>query len=224
MLGTQLAERFRDALGERGAPERDESIGFAVEYTRLLSRILPDVEVEDRARVAMKGSIAARTDLADDEIDLLLDLALTAENRMVIGEEDLRAFGSRFGFAEEEALRASVAEEIDLRAFAARYGSAEALLLLDSLFAVCGVDGVIDRQEIGRLTRAANQLGIDAMLIGALFRKHDIRHATGDFTFELTKDRYTHRPRHRATTSRFPDPQVAIRHAELIRTEDTLAA
>ena len=57
------------------------------------------------------ASIAARTDLANDEINLLLDLALATENRMAIGDEDLRAFGSRFGTAEEEALRAAAAEE-----------------------------------------------------------------------------------------------------------------
>ena len=76
-------------------------------------------------------------------------------------------------------------EELDLGKFAARYGAAEGLLLLDSLFAVCAVDGVIDQGEIGRLQGYANELGIDPMLVGALFRKHDARHAKGDFRFNL---------------------------------------
>lgn len=219
MLNARLQDHFREALAARGVVDRDESIAFAVEFTRLLARILPDEHVSENARQAMQQAIAARTDLGPAEIDLLLDEALAPEHRIAISEDDLRAFGSRFGAAEEEALRAAVAEELDLAAFADRYGTAEALLLLDSLFAVCAVDGVIDRQEIGRLTRAANQLGVDPMLIGALFRKHDVRHATGDFTFELVKDRYVI-GRSTACDIPLPDPQVAERHAELVRTED----
>lgn len=219
MLGTQLADRFREALGPEGTQGREEAISFSVEFTRLLARIIPDPEVSEIARQEMAASIAARTGLGESEIDVLLNLALAPENRMAISEDDLRAFGSRFGTNEGEALRASVAEELDLRSFSARYGTAEALLLLDSLFAVCAVDGVIDRQEIGRLTRAANQLGVDAMLIGALFRKHDVRHATGDFTFDLDKDRYTI-GRDTACDIPLPDPQVAIRHCELVRVDD----
>ena len=219
MLTAQLSDRFREALADRDTPDRQESINFAVEFTRLLARILPDDDVSAIARESMAESIAARTDLDKKEIDVLLRLALAPENRTAITEGDLRAFGSRFGRAEEEALRAAVAEELDLKSFAERYGAAEGLLLLDSLFAVCGVDGVIDRQEIGRLTRAANQLGVDQMLIGALFRKHDVRHATGDFRFELVKDRYTIG---RATSCDIPlpDPQVADRHAQLVRTSE----
>ncbi|NCG22454.1 MAG: ATP-binding cassette domain-containing protein [Rhodobacterales bacterium] len=185
----------------------------------MLARILPDAEVSDVAMTEMAGSISARSGLSPPEIELLLSMALAPENRMAINEDDFRAFGSRFGHAEEEALRGAVAEELDLRAFSERYGAAEGLLLLDALFGVCAVDGVIDRQEIGRLTRAATQLGIDAMLIGALFRKHDVRHATGDFTFELVKDRYSI-GRDNACDILLPDPQVALRHADLIRVGD----
>jgi len=217
LLTAQLADRFREKLGDRDTPDRQESIHFAVEFTRLLARILPDEDVSDVARASMADSIAARTDLNRAEIDVLLSLALAPESRLAISENDLRAYGSRFGRAEEEALRAAVAEELDLKSFAEHYGAAEALLLLDALFAVCGVDGVIDRQEIGRLTRAAHQLGVDQMLIGALFRKHDIRHATGDFRFELVKDRYTI-GRAPSCDIPLPDPQVADRHAQLVRT------
>lgn len=218
MLTVQLEHRFREELVSRGTPYSEESITFAVEFTRLLAQVLPEEPVTDEARDAMRAAIVARTALAPDGIDLLLDHALAPQNRIAIRESDLRAFGSRFGKAEEEALRASIAEEVDLGAFAERYGPAEGLLLLDSLFAVCAPDGVIDRQEIGRLTRAASELGIDPMLVGALFRKHDVRHAKGDFTFELTKDRYLI-GRVATADIPLPDPQIAARHAELIRTD-----
>jgi len=218
MLTAQLEEGFRHAIGVPAGSPRDESIQFAVAFTRLLARILEAHEVTGSARDAMFASIGARTDLDRQEIGVLLDMALAPENRVAIHDDDLRAFGARFGAAEEEALRAAVAEEVDLGAFAREYGEAEALLLLDALFNVCAVDGLIDRDEIGRLQSAAHELGIDPMLVGALFRKHDVRHATGDFAFELTGSRYTIGSS-KGVEVVLPDPQVARRHAELVKTE-----
>jgi ABC-type multidrug transport system ATPase subunit len=218
MLFAALEDRFRQALGERNTAERNESIRFAVEFARLLARILPEI-VSVEARQAMERALAARSDLTSEEIRTLLDLALAPENRGSIEDREIRAFGGRFGLPEEQALRAAVAEEISLSTFSERYGSEEALLLLDSLFAICAVDGVIDKEEIGQLQRSAQELGIDPMLVGALFRKHDLRYATGDFTFQLEKDRFTI-GRSTACDIQLPDPQVAMRHADLMRASD----
>ena len=106
--------------------------------------------------------------------------------------------------------------------FAARYGSAEALLLLDSLFRVCAVDGLIDRGEIGRLQQAAADLGIDPMLVGALFRKHDVRHASGDFTFDISVGDSFIVGRANAASIQLPDPQVGLRHAQIVRSPEGL--
>jgi ABC transport system ATP-binding/permease protein len=220
VLTAQLEDRFREAIGaERGDADRDWSITFAVEFGRLLARILTESDISGSAMAAMKSAIAARTKLGDIEIDILLQLVLAPENRVAIGDDELRSFGARFGEAEATALRASVAEEIDLAGFAERYGAAEGLLLLDALFQVCAVDGRISRDEIGRLTGAAEQLGIDKMLVGALFRKYDARHAKGDLAVPLDRDRYiigsaTH------VELPLPDPVVAPRHAELLRTAE----
>lgn len=218
MLSAQLEDRFKAALGAVGVQGREESVRFGVDFARLLARIVPDHVTKD-ARTVMAASVAARCQLQPTEIELLLDLCLAPEVRASIEDHELRAFGARFGRAEEEALRVSIAEEMDLPSFVERYGSEAALLLLDSLFAVCAVDGVIDPQEISRLTRAASALGIDEMLVGALFRKHDVRHAAGQFTFELSSDRYII-GRGDVAEIRLPDPQVAVRHAELVRTGD----
>ncbi|HHO54157.1 MAG TPA: ATP-binding cassette domain-containing protein [Deltaproteobacteria bacterium] len=220
MFSAQLEDWFRAALGSAAAdPARRGSIRFAIDFTRLLAGILTEGDISERSRVVMHEAISARTDLKEHEIHVLLGMALTPQNRVAIDDDDLRAFGARFGAAEEESLRAAVAEEIDLAAFASRYGEGEALLLLDSLFQVCAVDGRIDRAEIGRLTRAAKQLQIDPMLIGALFRKHDARHAAGELTIELQRDRYViGRATHHEIP--LPDPQIALQHVELIRTGD----
>ncbi len=217
MLTTQLEEQFREAIGANDRSTRQESVQFAVQFARLLARILTADEVTGGARDAMFASIGARTDLSRHEISVLLDLALAPENRVAITDNELRAFGARFGTAQEEALRAAVDEEVDLKSFAREYGEEEALLLLDALFHVCAVDGKIDRDEIGRLNRAADQLGVDPMLVGALFRKHDVRHAAGEFRITLDKERYLIGTANHLDVV-LPDPAVARRHAELVRT------
>ncbi len=213
----RLEDRFRDAIGTpRGDVERDESIRFAVEFAGLLARILIDRDLVGPAPGALRAALSARTDLGPEHLDRLIAMALAPENRVTVSDDDLRAFGTRFGKAEEEALRSSIAEEIDLGRFAARYGEAEALLLLDSLFEVCAADGGIDRSEITRLTRAAEQLGVDGMLVGVLFRKHDPRHATGELTVRLDRDRFVV-GRALDIEIPLPDPQLAKRHVEILR-------
>ncbi len=219
MLTAHLESKLRQALAEHGAEPSDDSIRFAVEFTRLLAQVLPE-EVSLDARGAMAASIAARSDLDAESIDALLDLALAPEARAVVRPHELRAFGARFGPAEEEALRAGLAEEVSFRVFAESYGAAEALLLLDALFAVCAVDGVIDRHEIGRLQQSARELGIDPVLVGALFRKHDLRHAAGDFTFDLSGEERLTIGRSAAAAIQLTDPQVALRHAMLVRSPE----
>ncbi len=117
MLTAQLEQRFREALGER-AVEHEDSVQFAVHFARLLGRILTAEEITATARDAMFASLGARTDLSRTQISILLELALAPENRLAVGDDELRAFGARFGIAQEEALRAAVDEEVDLAGFA----------------------------------------------------------------------------------------------------------
>jgi ABC-type multidrug transport system ATPase subunit len=219
MFSAQLEDRFREALGAGPSDPRNASISFAVDFSRILVHILPD-EVDDTARHAMLRALEARTDLNPQELVTLLDLVLAPEHRADVGDDELRALGARFGRAEEEALRAAVAEEVDVHSFVDRYGEAEALLLLDALFAVAAVDGEIDAAEIHRLQRAGQGLGIDPMLIGALFRKHDVRHATGDFSFFLEGQDDLLIGRQHGAAIQLPDPQVAQRHARMTRTAE----
>jgi ABC-type multidrug transport system ATPase subunit len=210
-----LDDRLRRALGPAVRADRESSFVFAAAYARLLTRALPD-EVPPEGRAALQAALLQHTDLQPAEVNVLVDLALMPASRAVVNERDLRAFGSRFGPVEEDILRARVGEELDLAGFAERYGAAEGLLLLDSLFAVCAVDGVIDQDEIGRLQGYANELGIDPMLVGALFRKHDARHAKGEFKFNLT-DQHNVVGRGNLARVQLPDPQVAARHCEITR-------
>jgi ABC-type multidrug transport system ATPase subunit len=210
-----LDDRMRSAVGPAVVQERESAFLFASAYARLLARALPD-EVSPEGRAALEAALNKHTELDANEVRILVDLALLPASRAVVNERDLRAFGSRFGAVEEDILRARVGEELDLAGFAERYGAAEGLLLLDSLFGLCAVDGVIDQNEISRLQGYANELGIDPMLVGALFRKHDARHAKGEFKFNLDGDRNVV-GRGNLATVQLPDPQVAHRHCEIVR-------
>lgn len=217
MFSAALEDRVRHALGAVDGDPREDSIRFAVAFALLVVRILPD-EAEDASVQAVGRALAARTDLTEHEVRVLLGLALAPEHRHEINADEVRAFGARFGQAAQQALEAGVADELDLEGFASRYGAAESLLLLDSLFDVCAVDGEIDPAEIGRLQESARRLQVDPMLVGLLFRKHDLRHAKGDITFDLTDRREVVIGRIAPADVRLPDPQVAPRHASLTRT------
>lgn len=213
MLTANLEARFRSEIGEPPLSGRDASIGFAVDFMRLLGHALPD-PVTEQAKIATRLALRAQSDLAAHEIETLVDIACRPDQRAVVNEAGLRAYAARFGTEEEDALRAALAEEVQFSSFSERYGAVSALLLLDALFAVCAEDGIISRNEIAGLQGAAEDLGVDPLLVSTLFRKHDSRHAAGDFQFELG-----HRPyiigRSAGADIQLPDPQVAHVHAEL---------
>ena len=219
MFTGQLEERFLSTLGGAESEDHLRSIRYAVDFARLIAGIVPHHRVTENDRTAMRSAISVRCQLSDSEIDLLLDMAMAPERRGTVNEDELRAFGVRFGSEEEQALRHSVDDEMDLQTFTERYGTAESLLLLDSLFAVCAVDGIIDRTEIERLQQHANELGVDPVLVGALFRKHDVRHAAGDFTFALEGQELAIGRSGNADVQ-LPDPHVAPRHARLVKGPD----
>src|SRR5688500_9082865 len=98
MLSGRLEDRFREAIGApRGDTERDESIRFAVEFAGLLARILTDADLSGPAPGAIRAALSARTELAPEELDRLIAMAIAPENRVGTSDDDLRAFGTRFG-------------------------------------------------------------------------------------------------------------------------------
>jgi len=225
LLNASLEERFCQELLARGLPavnhndQQGTTLSFSVAFTALLASALPD-EVTSEGREALAKTIRTQQGMSPERIEVLLDVVLAPENRSSIEEDALRAFGSRFGRAEEEALRSAVAEEINMSIFAKTYGATQALTLLDSLFAVCAVDGVIDRREISTLERAASELGIDPALVGALFRKYDSRHAQGDFKFKVEEGGRYVIGRSPSADIRLPDVLVGQRHVELVHVGD----
>lgn len=221
MPAARLHERFRAELASRNLTLDGESLAFAVDFARLAVRALSLVDPRDEELATLGQALCARTGLTPEVASLLLKLAVAPAFRAAVDSHGLRAFSARFGLQAAETLRAEHAEEIDLEGFSQRYGASESLLLLDVLFSVAGSDGTIERREVRRLQQAAEELGVDPVLVTALLQKHDPRHATGDLRFPFKGERVVI-GRSPGADICLPDPQVALQHAEIVRVGDTL--
>ncbi len=231
MRSTRLEARFRqlvpECTTERPRAEGgihatvtvqgsvDEIVGFAVAFARLCVRTLGLVTPSGAEQEAIVNSVLARTGWPREWIVQLLELALLPEFRGSVSAAELWVFGRRFGEEAAEVLQAEE-EELDLRGFANGYGPHESLLLLDTLFSIAGAGGEVDLRELRRLEAAGQMLGVDPVLVTALWQKHDHRHASGDIRFALEGDRISI-GRATGCSAVLADPQVAPRHAELVR-------
>jgi ABC-type multidrug transport system ATPase subunit len=231
---TRLEARFREFVPEcvdervrpigHGAPQAmavgsaEEVLCFAVAFARLCVRTLGLVSPNGLQCAAITRSIMARTGWQPEWIDQLLLLALLPEFRGSVSPAELWVFGCRFGDEAASALQAEE-DELDLRGFANGYSPNESLLLLDTLFSVAGVTGEIGVRDVRRLEIAGQELGVDSVLVTALLKKHDHRHASGDIRFSLSGNRISI-GRAPGCEAILPDPQVAPRHAELVRVGD----
>lgn len=182
-------------------------------------RALPQRDLDPEERAALTSAVQARTGIAATALGELLMLALSPAFRAAVTEEELSAFEARFGPAYAEALRDEERGSLALSEYARRYGSEEALLFLDTLFAICGSDGSIDKDELARINRVARELGVDTTLVAALLQKHDPLHAAGDLRFPLKGSRVVI-GRAPGCDVVLPDPLVAMRHAELLKVGD----
>lgn len=215
-MGSRLEERVRATLAAWGVEPDAAGLTFAVDFTRLAVRSLSFVTPKKVEKAVLAAAIKARTGLDDQTARTVLALALTPEFKAHVGDEELESFAGRFGEDAAAELQAEDAEELDLAGFTQRYGTGEALLLLDTMFAVCGADGEIEASEVYQLQQAARDLGVDGVLVSALLQKHDPRHGAGRLTFPLAGDRIVI-GRAPGCEVHLPDPQVAARHAELVR-------
>jgi ABC-type multidrug transport system ATPase subunit len=194
----------------------DTSGKLARSFVHLLVGVLSESDDPERVRDPLGQALGARFELEPGEVDEILSEALAPERRLRVTDEESRAFTALFGEEAGENLRHSLAQEPSLQSFHDSTGPSEALLLLDAMFSISAVDGVIAQDRVARLQQAAAALEVDPQLVAFLFRKHDVRHASGDFFFSLDQNHFV-LGRGPDATLRLPDPQVGLRHAELVR-------
>ena len=215
----RLHEAFEEALEVRGEALDPGLVRLAGDFATLLVRQRGmDVGVPERK--ALDEVLSARTGLSAEVRDVLLELALAPQYRTELGDHEVAAFAERFGVEAGGWLRAEQEAELDLSGFAERYGAEEALVLLDSLFRVAVADGEIDTAEARRLEAAARALGVDGVLLSALFQRYDPRHAAGEISWTLDGDSVTV-GRSAGNDVVLSDPQVAKHHCTFVRTGDS---
>ena len=214
----RLHEAFAEALEVRDQLLEPRLVRLAADLAQLLVR-QRGMDVGAHERLALDEVLAARTGLAPQVRMVLLELALAPQYRTELSSAEVDAYEQRFGPEAGGLLRAEQRAELDLHGFADRYGAEEALLLLDALFRVAAADGAIHAAEARRLDDAAAQLGVDGVLLSALFQRYDPRYAAGEITWELDGDKVTV-GRSAGNDVVLSDPQVARHHCTFVRAGD----
>ena len=217
--GSTLEGQLSALLGEEADALGADALALAAAYAHLSVRFLrspPTAALLD----AIAAAVCQRTRLGPATAQALVELAARPQHRIALKPHEARAVAARYGRPAAEHLQRTAESELDLPGFAGRWGEAEALLLLDAFFEISALDDVIDDAEMAALEEAARLLAVDPMLVGLLFRKHDVRLTDGEVVWDLSqRDRLTI-GRTAPSELRLPAPQVAVRHARLERSDD----
>jgi len=210
------AHRLEERLAEGfDGVEVDDTSRLAVDFARQCVATLGLIDPSEAQLSALGAALVARTGWADPPVDALIEFSLLPEFRGSISDRERFVFSARFGSEAAGVLEAEV-DTMDLAGFGGRHGAHASLLLLDTLFAIASSKGTVQMRELQRLEGAGRELGVDPVLVTALLQKHDRRMASGDMRFALVGERLTIG---RATVCDvvLADPQVSMRHAELVQ-------
>lgn len=215
----RLEDRIRELLLARSIEAGSDVVLLLTDFCQALVTGNEGVTCAEPAKFqALAGILSARTGLPQAALVEVVRLGLAPGMRETHAVEELSAFEARFGGDVRASLVADDAPPMDLASFSRVYGSADAMMLLEALLVVASSARGIDPRILPSLRSAGDALGVDGKLFGALLRRHDPRHARGEYTFPLKGDELN--------IGRSPgneivllDPQVAPRHARLLRVE-----
>ncbi|MBN1337385.1 MAG: ATP-binding cassette domain-containing protein [Deltaproteobacteria bacterium] len=210
-------ERLVSALAEHGLEAPREILAFVVDFTDALGVAGMGPALADAHTQSLVVShLAARTRLPPEGLALVVQASAAPGARTFHDVGELDAYEARFGPEALGRLVQREGEPTDLATFARRHGSADALLLLDAILAIRVARSALDGHAVAALEATADALGVDALLFGALLRRHDPGLARGERAFPLSGDRIAI-GRSPSNDVVLADPQVAARHALLVR-------
>ena len=213
MNHASLESRFLAEIG--GQDLTPDEVRHPADFAALVVRTLGLVQPTDAQIDALTRTLASASGWATSQASGLVNLALSAEFRDGLRDEEFWVFSVHFGDAAARELKAQ-SDAVDLKGFSERYGASACLRLLNALFEVVTADGHANRRDVRRLEEAAEELEVDPILVTALLQKHDDRMASGEMRFSLDSDRLVV-GRSVGVDVILADPQVAPRHAELVR-------
>ncbi|MES2641673.1 MAG: ATP-binding cassette domain-containing protein [Myxococcota bacterium] len=215
----QLASRYQEVLRARGVDLAPDMVRRSADLVRLLLRVAaPSGEEVAGVVPAVCAAVCLRTGLHPNEAAELVALAAAPEFRGVVDRHEVDAFVGRFGALAGRLLLQQDAASLDLRGFAASYGPEEALRFVDALLIVLAPEGAITPLVARRVENAAEELGVDPVLLTALLHRRERSGSKAD-----RETRAWPLVGERMRIGRSPgadivllDPQVALRHADLV--------
>ncbi len=214
---SQLAARFDRVLRARGVALAPDVVERSADLVRLLLRVAAPSGEEVAGFVpAVCAAVCQRVGLHPDEAQELVDLAAAPEHRGVVNVHEVDAFVGRFGPLAGRLLQQEDAASLDLVGFAATYGPEEALRFVDALLALLAPEGSLSLETMRRVEAAAHELGVDPVLVTALLRRREGAAAVRTWRLQGERVRIGRSP---GADVVLLDPQVALRHADLVFTE-----
>lgn len=207
-----LSDRIAAVAAAQGEGIAPEHLGFVADFVRLLMRaVTAPGQPPEPYFDALGTAVAARTGLTVTLARDIVRIAAAPEHQGLIEDGEYDAFVARFGGPAGRQLRDEDANVLDLEGFAVEYGPDEALRFVDALLGILG--GVA--AGVRRIEDAAADLGVDPVLVTAMLARHG-----GDglrrWPLAGTRMRIGRSP---GADVVLPDPQVALRHADLVHTE-----
>ncbi len=212
-----LRAAISEALELKGEQVERSTLQLAADIALLVVRYR-GAEVGAVEQETLNDILCSRTSLDQRLRQDLIELALSPQYRTNLTRPELLTYEARFGRRAADALEAEFEGELTLASFSRSYGAEESLLLLEALFRVAAADGQIEDAEARALEESAEALGVDGVLLSALFKQYDPRHAGGEACWPLEADRITV-GRSAGNDIVLPDPQVAPHHCSFVRTD-----
>lgn len=204
-------------LHARGVELAPEVVQRSADLVRLLLRVAaPSGEEVAGVVSAVREAVCLRTGLLPEEAAELVALAAAPEFRGVVDRHEVDAFVGRFGEMAGRLLLQQDAASLDLRGFAACYGPDEALRFVDALLIVLAPDGALAPAVARRVENAAEELGVDPVLLAALLRRRERPQEIRTWPLVGERLRIGRSP---GADVVLLDPQVALRHADLVLSE-----
>ena len=188
---------------------------LAEEVVTTATQILQVRSFDEQQREYLCREINERMQLSLSQTEQIIDDIMHPSNRRLISPNEMQAYALRFLNTEKKLSKRHAN-------FVARYGKEQTFHLLEILTGlIClQTDEEERRIHLTRIYQDASVIGIDPLLISAIFRKYGLNGQASSDIFPLEDLDYLLIGRDTACDLSFFDPLVESLHAELSKSEE----